>query len=89
MYSNWIENGLRRWRTVFSASGIDPSTYCEFWPKCAFGSNFQCGWNPDIEGGTWAVDLSFPQGPAGDNDYDHCLGWTRDQWMAKYDCVTP
>ncbi|KAK4455163.1 hypothetical protein QBC34DRAFT_465175 [Podospora aff. communis PSN243] len=27
----WVENGLSRWRTVFSAEGIDPSTYCRYW----------------------------------------------------------
>ncbi|KAK5656023.1 hypothetical protein OQA88_5162 [Cercophora sp. LCS_1] len=88
MYTSWIENGLRRWRTVFSSSGIGPDTYCQYWPKCGFGSNFQCFFHTEVEGGTWAVDLSFPQGPAGDDSYGYCLGWTREQWAKDYKCTT-
>ncbi len=28
---NWVESGLRRWRTVFSATGTDPQQYCKYW----------------------------------------------------------
>ncbi|KAK0631260.1 hypothetical protein B0T14DRAFT_596966 [Immersiella caudata] len=27
----WVENGLSRWRTVFSAEGTDPGLYCDIW----------------------------------------------------------
>lgn len=52
-YQDWIEFGLRRYRTLFSASGIDPKTYCIFWPLCPWSDNVQCYWSPDIQGGTW------------------------------------
>jgi hypothetical protein len=27
----WVENGLSRWRTVFSAEGTDPANFCHYW----------------------------------------------------------
>ena len=29
----WVELGLSRWRTTFSAIGTDPAAYCEYWYK--------------------------------------------------------
>ncbi|KAK5654125.1 hypothetical protein OQA88_7556 [Cercophora sp. LCS_1] len=86
---DWIESGLHIWRTVFSSDGIEPQTYCDFfWTSCSWASNIQCFWGPDIEGGTWVVDASFPLGPHGDNEYRKCLTKTRELWMDKYHCTT-
>jgi hypothetical protein len=27
----WVEAGLSRWRTVFSAEGTDPGNFCHYW----------------------------------------------------------
>jgi hypothetical protein len=27
----WVEAGLSRWRTVFSAEGTDPGKFCHYW----------------------------------------------------------
>jgi hypothetical protein len=29
----WVENGMTRFRTAFSASVIDPGTYCQYWHR--------------------------------------------------------
>lgn len=29
----WVEDGMSRWRTVFSAEGTDPEGYCHYWKQ--------------------------------------------------------
>ncbi|KAK0649133.1 hypothetical protein B0T16DRAFT_456573 [Cercophora newfieldiana] len=84
----WVENGMSRWRTVFSSSGVDPSTYCQFWHSENCGHNIQCGWDSGVDVGRWRVDASFPRGPAGDDSYWKCIDKTRRLWMQKYGCTT-
>ncbi|KAK4444793.1 hypothetical protein QBC34DRAFT_385006 [Podospora aff. communis PSN243] len=81
----WVEYGKSRWRTVFSASGIDPGTYCQFWKD---GTNIQCGWDAGVDGGWWRVDASFDRGPLGDALYWRQLERSRENWRKAYGCTT-
>ncbi|KAK1829601.1 hypothetical protein QBC39DRAFT_383931 [Podospora conica] len=81
----WTEWGRNRWRTAFSASGIDPSTYCRFWRD---GGNIQCGWDQHVEGGSWRIDASFDKGPIGDALYWRMLERSRENWRKEYGCTT-
>jgi hypothetical protein len=36
----WVENGLSRWRTVFSAEGTDPANFCHYWFDGMFSASF-------------------------------------------------
>ncbi|KAK4444760.1 hypothetical protein QBC34DRAFT_474253 [Podospora aff. communis PSN243] len=84
----WVENGLTRFRTVFSASGIDPGTHCRYWQAGDCGTNVQCGWDSRVDGGTWRVDANFARGGPGDENYWGCLGSTRSRWLWDYGCTT-
>lgn len=81
----WVEYGKTRWRTVFSASGIDPATYCGFWKE---GTNKQCGWDSQVDGGSWRMDISLDRGPLGDSLYWKALGDSRSWWRQAYGCTT-
>lgn len=81
----WVEAGMSRYRTTFSASGIDPGTFCQFWKD---GGNIQCGWDPNVDGGWWRVDANFYRGPLGDAMYYHMLDVSRENWRKTYGCTT-
>ena len=81
----WVEYGKSRWRTTFSASGIDPATFCKYWKM---GSNIQCGWDSQVDGGWWRVDCSLDRGPLGDALYWKMLGESRENWRQAYGCTT-
>ncbi|KAF2826597.1 hypothetical protein CC86DRAFT_405865 [Ophiobolus disseminans] len=83
----WVENGLSRWRTVFSAEGTNPAAFCKYW-EGDFWTNLQCGWSANIDGGTWFVDGSGARGPAGDAWYWFRLKANRDNWIADTGCRT-
>lgn len=55
-------------------------------PGCGF--NIQCGWDANVDGGTWRVDVSIARGPLGDQQYWKCLGGTRDSWIWDTECTT-
>ncbi|KAK4444794.1 hypothetical protein QBC34DRAFT_474318 [Podospora aff. communis PSN243] len=84
----WVENGMTRFRTVFSASVIDPGTYCQYWHRFSCGLNIQCGWDAGVDGGWWRVDASFVRGAGGDARYWECLDSTRLSWQKDYECMT-
>ncbi|KAK0752853.1 hypothetical protein B0T18DRAFT_423504 [Schizothecium vesticola] len=73
----WVEDGMSRWRTVFSAEGTDPAGYCHYWVQHGCGFNVQCGWDANVDGGWWRLDVSIARGPLGDQQYWDCLGGTR------------
>ncbi|KAK4444759.1 hypothetical protein QBC34DRAFT_429655 [Podospora aff. communis PSN243] len=81
----WVEYGMQRWRTVFSASGINPETFCSRWWG---GDNKQCGWDARVDGGTWRLDITYPRGPAGDEQYWSELGDSRTRWRNAFGCTT-
>lgn len=80
----WVEAGMGRYRTTFSASGVDPGTFCQFWKD---GGNIQCGWDPNVDGGWWRVDANFYRGPLGDAMYYHMLDVLRENWRKTYGCT--
>jgi hypothetical protein len=85
MRDQWVEAGMTRFRTTFSASGIDPGTYCQYWKD---GTNIQCGWDPNVDGGWWRVDANFYRGPLGDAMYYHMLEVSRENWRKDNGCTT-
>ncbi|KAK5653126.1 hypothetical protein OQA88_9225 [Cercophora sp. LCS_1] len=97
-HSKWdLRLDQSRWRTVFSAEGISPATYCQYWKRCGPDQyNLQCGFDKNLGGGTWFVDATYfdvRDGRSNQADqarlwYDHCLAWTREQWMKDYGCRT-
>lgn len=64
---------------------IDPATYCQFWKD---GTNIQCGWDSQVDGGWWRVDASFNRGPLGDQQYYNMLKTSRGNWRKSYGCTT-
>ncbi|KAK1829600.1 hypothetical protein QBC39DRAFT_123862 [Podospora conica] len=84
----WVENGMSRWRTVFSAEKTDPAQYCDYWHRQGCGLNIQCGWDSQVDGGTWRVDASFVRGAGGDYAYWVCLDNTRRRWILDTECTT-
>lgn len=81
----WVEYGQSRWRKTFSATGIDPATYCQFWKD---STNIQCGWDSQVDGRWWRLDASFNRGPVGDQKYYNMLKTSRGNWRKSYGCTT-
>jgi hypothetical protein len=54
----------------------------------ACGTNVQCGYDAEVDGGSWRVDASFVRGLGGDNSYWSCLDTTRLAWMKDFECDT-
>jgi hypothetical protein len=52
------------------------------------GFNIQCGWDANVDGGWWRVDVSIARGPLGDEQYWDCLGGTREAWIWDTECTT-
>ena len=55
--------------------------------SCGF-INLQCGYDSGVDGGTWRIDISTAQGPAGEQAYYNCLGKTRSDWIMNTGCRT-
>ncbi|KAK0652371.1 hypothetical protein B0T16DRAFT_406084 [Cercophora newfieldiana] len=82
----WEEWGLQRYRTTFSATGIDPAGYCDLWAYFDPGSNVQCGYEDQVDGGWWRVNVSVLK-EVGEDQCWKMLVYTRYQWKASNGCV--
>ncbi|KAF2280285.1 uncharacterized protein EI97DRAFT_455191 [Westerdykella ornata] len=82
---DWIENALKRFQVKFSVEGggIPPESFCDAmraghcWSAV---SNVQCGFDPNLDGGSWRVDVSFVNTNAGYDAYKNCFQESANEW---------